>query len=293
MKTEFPDHSKDHKEHIKYLSRLILKTGKDKIAFIILFGSFARGDWVYDRYLEDGITYEYASDYDFLVVTRYKGAARQAHFDLQSRLYKILDPYKRHYTKHRPQLVLESIGHVNKYLREGHYFFSDIKKEAILLYDSGKFTLNEAAILTREERSSIATEHYNMWYKKAIIFLDKFYFLFDQKKEYIASAFDLHQATENLLYCALLVLTDYKPKTHDLAELLSLCSSQNNIFLSIFPTATEEECNKFELLRAAYIDARYNKDYVITPEQLNYLIESVEALSEIVKKVCEDKIENS
>jgi uncharacterized protein len=36
---------------------------------VILFGSHARGDWVHDVYEHEGITYEYASDYDILVIT--------------------------------------------------------------------------------------------------------------------------------------------------------------------------------------------------------------------------------
>ena len=36
---------------------------------IILFGSHARGDWVEDRYEQDGRIYEYMSDFDILVVT--------------------------------------------------------------------------------------------------------------------------------------------------------------------------------------------------------------------------------
>ncbi len=35
---------------------------------IVLFGSYARNEWVEDSYVEDGITYEYQSDYDLLVV---------------------------------------------------------------------------------------------------------------------------------------------------------------------------------------------------------------------------------
>jgi uncharacterized protein len=35
---------------------------------IILFGSFARGDWVDDSYTENGTLYQYKSDYDILVV---------------------------------------------------------------------------------------------------------------------------------------------------------------------------------------------------------------------------------
>ena len=42
-----------------------------KLEKIILFGSYARGTWVEDGYVKDGITYEYKSDFDILVVTHY------------------------------------------------------------------------------------------------------------------------------------------------------------------------------------------------------------------------------
>ncbi|MCX4080016.1 nucleotidyltransferase domain-containing protein [Rickettsia rhipicephali] len=45
----------------------IWAVAKDKIALIILYGSYARGDWVKDMYTEDHITYSYTSDFDFLV----------------------------------------------------------------------------------------------------------------------------------------------------------------------------------------------------------------------------------
>ncbi len=36
---------------------------------IVLFGSHARGDWIEDRYTgDDGIVYEYKSDFDILAV---------------------------------------------------------------------------------------------------------------------------------------------------------------------------------------------------------------------------------
>ena len=42
---------------------------------IILFGSYARDEWVEDRYTEGHITYEYISDFDVLVLTRLKKTA--------------------------------------------------------------------------------------------------------------------------------------------------------------------------------------------------------------------------
>jgi predicted nucleotidyltransferase len=37
---------------------------------VILFGSHATGRWVEHRDTEGGITYEYISDYDILVITK-------------------------------------------------------------------------------------------------------------------------------------------------------------------------------------------------------------------------------
>ena len=60
--------------------------------------------------------------------------------------------------------------------------------------------------------------------------------------------------------------------------------------LKIFPIDTSERRKCFELLRAAYIDARYNKNYAISKKQLEYLIKRVEKLKETTEKICLEKI---
>ena len=39
-----------------------------------------------------------------------------------------------------------------------------------------------------------------------------------------------------------------------------------------------------------YIEARYNKDYKITSEQLEYLIARVEILKDMTERLCKEKI---
>ena len=111
-----------------------------------------------------------------------------------------------------------------------------------------------------------------------------------EKEFFNKAAFLLHQTTESFYACALLVLIDYKPKTHDLIELGYFCSIQSNEFLTIFPFTTEEQKDCFELLRKAYVDARYKKEYSITKTQLEYLISRVEKLKNLVEEICKDKI---
>jgi hypothetical protein len=48
-------------------------------------------------------------------------------------------------------------------LRRSQYFFSDIKKEGILLYDSGEFTLAEPKDLNLEERKQIAKDDFDQF----------------------------------------------------------------------------------------------------------------------------------
>jgi hypothetical protein len=47
----------------------------------------------------------------------------------------------------------------------------------------------------------------------------------------------------------------------------------------------------FKLLHDAYIDARYNKNYVITEQELLWLAERVKTLQHIVENLCLEKIE--
>ncbi len=65
------------REELMDVVQIILSSSK-KAEIILLFGSHARGDWVEDRYVgEDGIVYEYRSDFDILVVTASVGASQK------------------------------------------------------------------------------------------------------------------------------------------------------------------------------------------------------------------------
>jgi uncharacterized protein len=86
------------------------------------------------------------------------------------------------------------------------------------------------------------------------------------------------------------VLTRYKPNTHDLKKLSKRVASVEPDLLAVFPQGTEEEMRLFELLRKAYVDARYNRNYVITPEELTWLAERVKILQDITTKICQKKI---
>ena len=292
MQTILPTKSYQHQQVIDDICQIILDKHQDKIAFIILFGSFARGDWVFDSYVEDHITYEYASDYDFLILTKKakQGSGYQA-TRLKSAISNRLSDFSRPYKSHTPTIVIESLARMNEELEKGQYFFSDIKREGVLLYDSGEFELAEPRKLDREEVKEISQDYYEQWFDKGFEFLIDSNNAFARKSNN-NSAFYLHQAAESLFNCYLLVTTGYKPKTHDLEELLGLCASQNHAFLAIFPLANTAQEESFELLKNAYVDARYSKHYKITQQQLQYLLTRVEKLQTLTNTLCGQHIDS-
>ncbi|CAK6509295.1 HEPN domain-containing protein [Rickettsia helvetica] len=131
----------------------------------------------------------------------------------------------------------------------------------------------------------IAKDYFEEWFDKGKDFLDGVaYYL--KKDRYAVTAFLLHQATESLYSAILLVFSNYKPKLHNLQKLGSMVGNYDNELWTVFPQLTEAQKKCFELLEKAYVDARYDKNYKITKEQLLYLIERIEKLKEITERIC-------
>ncbi|MES2961783.1 MAG: HEPN domain-containing protein [Pseudomonadota bacterium] len=292
MKLLLPEKSRIFEDHIHKIADIIVNAAHDKIAFVILFGSFARGDWVRDRYSEGNVVYEYASDFDFLVVTNPKENDEESFisFDLDRKIKREIDKKIVVREDHKIHLVIESFNYVNSELEKGRYFFSDIKKEGILLFNSGQFVLADPRPLSLAKMKAITQADCEHWLGKAEGFSISFKAVFAENL-YSDAAFQLHQLAESLYNCALLTLTGYKPKTHDLEELNQLCCVQSNVFLTIFPVGDEKHKNAFKMLQRAYVEARYNKDYKITKEALEYLLERINRLKEIVVKICKVHIQ--
>jgi len=280
-------HLPEHKRaELKLITRIIRKQFPSA-HMIILFGSYARGEWVEDIYTEGHITYEYISDFDILVLTRLKKTALN-HAN-QSRVDNLIVQHKA--VKTPVSVIYHSVGQVNYRLKEGHYFFSDIKKEGILLFDTGKLKLERRRKLSPAKRKQIAEEDFKMWFKSAKNFYDDFESNIG-KRRYKQAAFMLHQAVERFYGAVMLVFTGYKPKRHNIETLGRRVSGCDTAFLKVFPRATKQQDERFKLLKKAYIDARYKKDYKITKKQLEYLAKRVKLLQKLTKKICKEKIES-
>ncbi len=273
------------KQGLKRLKSIILASVPET-EFIILFGSYARGNWVDDEYTEKHITYQYKSDFDILVITKNKESANK-----ESLWMQIENEYYGAYHDRTPvDIIPHHIREVNSKLKEGHYFFSDIKKEGVLLYNSGRYKLERRRKIDPARRLEIAIDDFKQWFESANDFLWG-YQQYLKSEKYKIAAFQLHQATERFYGAAILVCTGYCPKVHNIERLGRMISRYYPEFLKIFPKKTEEEKHFFKQLKKAYVDARYKKDYNITREELAYLAKRVEKLRDLVEKICNAKIE--
>lgn len=273
---------------LHYLVGAILARIKET-EMIILFGSYARNDYVaYDEKYEFGKLQFYVSDYDILVVTSgiSDGVGIKALNNIEDMYYnQAIDPNR----QPPVQFICEDMKKLNKYLNEGRYFYTQIKQDGIVLYDSGKHKLARRRKLSYDEIKQQAQEYFNDKFDNANNFLG---YTEDaiRKMDYKTGSFFLHQACENYIYAIRLVNTLENPKQHNLTKLLNSVRKYSNEFIKVFPQDTPEEKRLFELIKAAYVNGRYDPDFVVTKEDIDALVPKVELLRDITKRICEEKI---
>ncbi|MBA3897254.1 MAG: HEPN domain-containing protein, partial [Sphingomonadaceae bacterium] len=100
----------------------------------------------------------------------------------------------------------------------------------------------------------------------------------------------LHQATERLYICFLLVQTLYFPRSHNIKFLRSLAEDEEPRLINAWPRATRLDRSRFEQLKRAYVEARYSATYSITADDLDAIAVAIERLSECVRLVCEERL---
>ncbi len=279
MKTDISHLPADKQEDLREITGRIREAVEPEM--IVLFGSHARGDWVEDE--ETG----YISDYDILVIVRPRDAEGGSNRQYQRVERDVADALRHSHVN----AIAHRIDFVNSKLGERQYFFTDIASEGVMLYDSGRYTLAKAKELDDAERKRIAERDFEQWFKSAESFLIDHGHGFD-REDYKKAAFELHQAAERFYTTILLVHAGHKPRTHDIERLDKLCQLHVHDVWSVFPRSTPEEEKRFDLLKRAYVDARYDPDYAITREDLEYLSARVRELRRVVEEACRKRIES-
>ncbi len=286
MKTKLPSNIPQ-----KRLNELhfVIKTIKEElekkdieIDKIILFWSYARWNFVVEDIREKE---EFRSDFDILIVTKKdlweeEGLLSMYLTDRIQKLNKMEQPLT---------LIVENLNHINTMLKMWRYFYADIKREWVVLLDSSWVELSEYKELTREEKEEIMKEDYEMWYPQGKAFLKTFRFNF-WEKEYKLASFHLHQAVECFMTAYLLVKTQYKEKSHDLTHLYTRLKQCDSRFDNWFDFEDSKEFVIFQLLREAYVWARYDRNYTVTKEELEFLEKKVVVLKDLVKELCDEEM---
>ncbi|NTF33958.1 HEPN domain-containing protein [Rhizobium skierniewicense] len=267
-------------------TKLSEKAKRGRILKLILFGSYARGNWVEDR--KSG----YLSDYDLLIVVNHeqfaeryeaweKAAARfvQA-FDIAGHLSAPVN------------FIVHSYEEVNSLLARGWPFFVDIARDGIPLYDAPGHPLASPKNLTSEEVRAEAQKHFDHWFLSAAHRFELA--MIATQRDFLKEAvFDLHQTAERLYHCVLNVISLYSPKSHKLTFLRSQADRIAPELGAVWPDDTKFAKRCFSRLERAYVDARYSPSYEITDEELAWLAERVKLLQDVVLAVCERALKPS
>jgi uncharacterized protein len=282
-----PDHKRaDLEKVIDIIKTTVYKDIEAEM--IILYWSYARGDFVVrDVVREWWNTRVYESDFDILVIT--KKPTQEKNLRLAQEIEKKIasdSMIESHFS-----IIIEDIYHVNKMLKESRYFYMDIKREWVILHDTKKYQLASSEEIPKERKTQIQQEDFDLWFLDANRFFG--HYKFDvENTDYKIGAFQMHQAAERYMTAYLLVKTWYKPKTHDLEVLYTKISVLNDELKNVFNLSDTQEKYHFELLRKAYIEARYSKEYSITAEELAFLDGKMITLRNIVERLCTIEIEN-
>lgn len=248
------------------------------VEMIILFGSYARGDWVED------VPNRYFSDFDLMVIVE---SARLAEDDM---LWSKVAAQARPIGGRVPvSLLVHDIKQFNHEVRTGQYFYSDVVNEGIVLFDSRRFMLAKPKAHTPAERLELGRRNFSYWFRSASEF-------WRGTGYYMArglgphAAFMLHQSAERYFHAVMLVFTGYKPKTHDIQELADQTAPLHPDLAGALPRTDPEDERLFSLLKRAYIEARYSQSYRITLDELTTLRAEVIDLAERARRACVEQL---
>jgi predicted nucleotidyltransferase/HEPN domain-containing protein len=258
---------------------------KGRISKIILYGSYARGGWVDEPHTAKG----YQSDFDLLIIVNDDRLTDRAEYwaKLDDRLIRELSVTK---TLRTPvNFIVHSVGEVNAGLSQGRYFFMDVARDGIAIYQAVDDELPEPQPKTPHAALEMAREYFEEWFPSATGMFSTA--LFSQSEGRLKdSAFLLHQTVERLYNCALLVCTFYSPHVHNLAFLRTQAERIDERLSNAWPRDAKSDRSNFEKLKEAYIKARYSKHYRISDDELAWLSGRINELVRIVETICRERI---
>lgn len=287
MNTSIAHLPEKNQEDLKVIVATILEEVLN-VEMIILFGSYARGNQVmFDRQMEYGISTSYRSDYDILVI-----ASRIKNEPVFAKKLNGVGPIFKEKTRSdiRLEIVYKTMEKVMDFLDKGDFFYSEIRREGIVLYDTGSFILPEPREPEIVELERQAKDFFQDFFHKGERFLKTAREFDYPDGEYRMASFHLHQACESFFYAISLTFSQYKPKEHDIRMLIDFNRRYSQEIIKIFPRETAKNEHLFELLRASYVQSRYNKEFVVNKEDVEVLMQWLERFRDLTFDICEKKL---
>ncbi|NOQ27637.1 MAG: HEPN domain-containing protein [Bacteroidales bacterium] len=271
----------DKIKELETITERIKETGM--VSMIILYGSYARGNWKEHVGGRSGKK----SDYDICVLTRDERDCE----DLRNRLRKMFEG-----TNTSVDTIVETLGFVNMHLREGQYFFSEIKHQGIVLYQDKQVQLANAENLTAKRLREIAELDFKQWFKSARMSFKHACIAIEEGKEdkdyYRKASFELQQSVEHCYTAIEIVYSRNNPYEHRLERLRMNAKRYVPEIDDCFPQNSDDEKFLFWHLDSAYIGGRYitEEHYKVTSGQLDYWEEEAKKLLEITERHCKKRI---
>lgn len=255
---------------------------RGRILKIILFGSYARGTQVDEPHTGKG----YRSDFDLLIIVNNRKLA-----EFETYWHKAEDRLMRLRDVQTPvNFIVHSLREVNTRIKEGRYFFTDIRREGIVLYELEPEPLAQPGTPNPDDAYRVAKEYFDDRLPHAQSFTEgaEFYLGKGRFKE---GAFLLHQAIEQAYSTFLLVTTNYSPASHNLKFLRRLSEGQQNELAKAWPQDQQRYKAWFNIVNEAYVKARYSPHFDITEEALLWLLKQTNLLIAQIEQLCSQHLD--
>lgn len=263
-------------------------TGRRKSARIlkvILFGSYARGDWV-DAPFDAN---QFMSDYDILVIVNQKELTDGVLY-WEGTEQRLFDAHQVEKIIRTPvNFIVHTLQQVNDGLSHGRLLFTEIARDGVILYQSDDRPLAEPKPKTPAQAYNAAKEYFEELFPGAM----RRFALAEIGQErgwFSDAAFDFHQATEKLYRCVLTTLTFYAPRSTNIVFLRGMAEGLDRRLFDAWPRATHADRAMYQKLKDAYRKGQHSKHFEISPGELDWLKSRIEVLGTIVHQVCTERV---
>lgn len=247
-----------------------------RLLMIVLYGSYARGDFV------DDVIGGYHSDFDILLVVDREAATDMVDVwaEVEDQLMK--DCLAGEFLRAPVSLIAHTLDDVNSLLARGRAFFLDVVRDGVVLYSEPGVELATPGQIAPEVAQQEAEEYRRAGLEAAETFLRgaQFYRQGGRSNE---AAYALHQAAEGLYNTLILTLTLYSPKTHNLNRLRRRAEELDPELSVVWEGDGRLGRRGYERLREAYVKARHSRAYAISDAELDWITARLVALKDLVQ----------